>query len=144
VKVREAAVGVELDITEADLKVGVDELQLTAIVEPSNSIDYDLVWTSSDEAVAVVSATGLVTPVGPGEAQITVTVDRAHQAVCVVRVTQPAEGVTLDYNFLLRNFLFMRSLFLGSHFDDLLKLDGHFFRVGLKFLVFTELCLDCR
>lgn len=97
VKVREAAVGVELDITEADLKVGVDELQLTAIVEPSNSIDYDLVWTSSDEAVAVVSETGLVTPVGPGEAQITVTVDRAHQAVCVVRVTQPAEGVTLDY-----------------------------------------------
>ena len=97
VKVREAAVGVELDITEADLKVGVDELQLTAIVEPSNSIDYDLVWTSSDVAVAVVSETGLVTPVGPGEAQITVTVDRAHQAVCVVRVTQPAEGVTLDY-----------------------------------------------
>ena len=96
VKVREAAVGVELDITEADLKVGVDELQLTAIVEPSNSIDYDLAWTSSDDAVAVVSETGLVTPVGPGEAQITVTVDRAHQAVCVVRVTQPAEGVVLD------------------------------------------------
>ena len=96
VKVREAAVGVELDITEADLKVGVDELQLTAIVEPSNSIDYDLAWTSSDEGVAVVSAEGLVTPVGPGEAQITVTVDRAHQAVCVVRVTQPAEGVVLD------------------------------------------------
>ena len=97
VKVREAAVGVELDITEADLKVGVDELQLNAIVEPSNSMDYDIAWTSSDEAVAVVSETGLVTPVGPGEAQITVTVDRAHQAVCVVRVTQPAEGVTLDY-----------------------------------------------
>lgn len=97
VKVREAAVGVELDITEADLKVGVDELQLTAIVEPSNSMDYDIAWTSSDEEVAVVSAEGLVTPVGPGEAQITVTVDRAHQAVCVVRVTQPAEGVTLDY-----------------------------------------------
>lgn len=97
VKVREAAVGVELDITEADLKVGVDELQLNAIVEPSNSMDYDIAWTSSDEAVAVVSETGLVTPVGPGEAQIAVTVDRAHQAVCVVRVTQPAEGVTLDY-----------------------------------------------
>ena len=97
VKVREAAVGVELDITEADLKVGVDELQLNAIVEPSNSMDYDIAWTSSDEAVAVVSETGLVTPVGLGEAQITVTVDRAHQAVCVVRVTQPAEGVTLDY-----------------------------------------------
>ena len=97
VKVREAAVGVELDITEADLKVGVDELQLNAIVEPSNSMDYDIAWTSSDEAVAVVSETGLVTPVGPGEAQITITVDRAHQAVCVVRVTQPAEGVTLDY-----------------------------------------------
>ena len=97
VKVREAAVGVELDITEADLKVGVDELQLTAIVEPSNSMDYDIAWTSSDEDVAVVSETGLVTPVAPGEAQIAVTIDRAHQAVCVVRVTQPAEGVTLDY-----------------------------------------------
>lgn len=96
VKVREAAVGVELDITEADLKVGVDELQLTAIVEPSNSIDYDLDWTTSDDAVAVVSDKGLVTPVGPGEATITVTVDRAHKATCVVRVTQPAEGVVLN------------------------------------------------
>lgn len=96
VKVREAAIGVELDITEADLKVGVDELQLTAIVEPSNSIDYDLDWTTSDDAVAVVSDKGLVTPVGPGEATITVTVDRAHKATCVVRVTQPAEGVELN------------------------------------------------
>jgi uncharacterized protein YjdB len=96
VKVREAAIGVELDITEADLKVGVDELQLTAIVEPANSIDYDLDWTTSDEAVAVVSDKGLVTPVGPGEATITVTVDKAHQAACVVRVTQPAEGVFLN------------------------------------------------
>lgn len=96
VKVREAAIGVELDITEADLKVGVDELQLTAIVEPSNSIDYDLDWTTSDDAVAVVSDKGLVTPVGPGEATITVTVDRAHKATCVVRVTQPAEGVVLN------------------------------------------------
>lgn len=96
VKVREAAVGVELDITEADLKVGVDELQLTAIVEPANSIDYDLDWTTSDEAVAVVSDKGLVTPVGPGEATITVTVDKSHQATCVVSVTQPAEGVFLN------------------------------------------------
>lgn len=96
VKVREAAIGVELDITEADLKVGVDELQLTAIVEPANSIDYDLDWTTSDEAVAVVSDKGLVTPVGPGEATITVTVDKAHQATCVVSVTQPAEGVFLN------------------------------------------------
>lgn len=96
VKVRKAAIGVELDITEADLKVGVDELQLMAIVEPSNSIDYDLDWTTSDDAVAVVSDKGLVTPVGPGEATITVTVDRAHQATCVVRVTQPAEGVFLN------------------------------------------------
>ena len=96
VKVREAAIGVELDITEADLKVGVDQLQLTAVVEPSNSIDYDTAWATSDDAVAVVSDKGLVTPVGPGEATITVTVDRAHQASCVVRVTQPAEGVVLN------------------------------------------------
>ena len=96
VKVREAAIGVELDITEADLKVGVDQLQLTAIVEPSNSIDYDLQWTTSAAEVAVVDDNGLVTPVGPGEAVITVTVDRTHQAECVVRVTQPAEGVVLN------------------------------------------------
>ena len=97
VKVREAAIGVELDVTDADLMVGVNTLQLTAIVEPSNSIDYDLEWTSSDEEVATVDTKGLVTPKGPGEAQITVTVDKAHTAVCTVRVTQPAEGVTLDY-----------------------------------------------
>jgi len=97
IKVREAAAGVELDIKETTLEFGKDGLQLTAIVEPSNSLDYDIDWTSSDEDVAVVSPEGFVTPVGPGEAQITVTIDRIHQAVCLVRVVKTAvEGVALD------------------------------------------------
>lgn len=96
IKVREAADNIQLDITEADLKVGVDVLQLTAIVEPSNALDYDLEWSSSDENVASVNEKGLVTPVGPGEAQITVTMDKAYEAFCTVRVTQPAEGVELN------------------------------------------------
>ena len=96
VKVREAAIGVELDITEADLAVGVDELQLTALVTPSNSIDYELEWSTSDAEVALVSENGVVTPVGPGEAVITASVDMVYQAVCHIRVTQPAEGVVIS------------------------------------------------
>lgn len=41
-----------------------DTIQLTATVLPANATDKSVTWSSSDEAVATVSETGLVTYVG--------------------------------------------------------------------------------
>ena len=50
-------------------------------------------WSSSDEAVATVDENGLVTAVGAGRADITVTAgDGALTAVCPVTVEVPAGG----------------------------------------------------
>jgi hypothetical protein len=48
-------------------------VQLTASILPLNAEDKSVVWSSSDEDVATVDQTGLVTIVGEGEAVITVT-----------------------------------------------------------------------
>ena len=80
--------GVVLDKTEASLEVG-GTLQLTATVAPEDATNKELVWTTSDAAVATVSETGLVTAVAAGTATITVTtVDGEFTATCTITVTE--------------------------------------------------------
>lgn len=57
---------------ESELYVGTDE-QFDVIITPS-SVEDLVVWTSSDEEVAIVDSSGLVTPVGHGSATITASV----------------------------------------------------------------------
>jgi hypothetical protein len=47
-------------------------LQLTVIVTPADATDQAIEFMSSDDAVATVTAEGLVTAIGPGTATITV------------------------------------------------------------------------
>lgn len=60
---------ITLNSTEATLTEG-ETMQLTATVTPANATNTDLVWYSSDEAVATVSTSGLVTAVAAGTAVI--------------------------------------------------------------------------
>ncbi|MBS3874086.1 MAG: Ig-like domain-containing protein [Dethiobacter sp.] len=70
-------------------------LQLVATIRPHDASDQRLIWRSSDSSVAIVSSTGLVTPVAPGVARITVSsVDGGKKAVCDVTVVLPYVGVT--------------------------------------------------
>ena len=62
-------------------------MQLTPVLTPEN-VAATMVWTSSDESVATVSADGLVAAVGEGTATITVTANETITATCVVIVTQ--------------------------------------------------------
>ena len=55
-------------------KVG-DTTQITVKTEPENAENQKLIWTSSNEKVAVVDAKGKVTAVGTGKAVITVTTE---------------------------------------------------------------------
>ncbi|WP_179334812.1 Ig-like domain-containing protein [Winogradskyella costae] len=72
-----SAIGVEsIAITPnpAELQI-TDALQLTATFTPSNATNQNGIWSSSDEAIATVDATGLVTPVDIGEVIITFIAD---------------------------------------------------------------------
>jgi len=61
---------VVLDKSELSLAVG-DTAQLTAVCTPDTAEDLTVGWTSSDESIATVDGTGLVTAVASGEANIT-------------------------------------------------------------------------
>lgn len=64
--------------------------QLSATVSPSNATNKAVIWSSSEESVATVSSSGLVTAISEGQSTITVTtVDGSKTATCVVKVEAP-------------------------------------------------------
>lgn len=80
------ATGVELNKPTLTISVG-DEVKLVANVLPADATDKRVTWESSDENVATVSATGVVTGVKDGTAKITVyTEDGDFSASCNVTV----------------------------------------------------------
>ena len=70
---------VELDKEEIIFTAAGETQQLTA------ESKKELTWSSSDETVATVDQTGLVTAVAPGAATITVTAGENVSAVCAVK-----------------------------------------------------------
>ena len=88
---------------EVTLEKG-DEYQLEAIFQASKELDeakmaeataaLELEWVSSNEEVATVDESGLVTAVDMGEAEITVSVkDQELSAACKVTVENPVKDI---------------------------------------------------
>lgn len=88
---------------EVTLEKG-DEYQLEAIFQASKELDeakmaeataaLELEWVSSNEEVATVDESGLVTAVDVGEAEITVSVkDQELSATCKVTVENPVKDI---------------------------------------------------
>lgn len=94
--------GVTLNTTTASIQ-RLSWTQLTATVSPSNAQNQEVTWTSSNTAVATVSANGLVTGVSAGTATIKVTtVDTGLTATCSVTVNPiPVASVSLDITTLV-------------------------------------------
>lgn len=88
---------ITLDQTSLDMIVNDSPVQLNATIEPIDATNTDLVWSSDDENVATVNQSGLVTPVGGGTTQITVTATNGtpgdptddKTATCQVTVMDP-------------------------------------------------------
>lgn len=78
--------GITIDKTTASIVIGATSL-LTATVAPANATDKAVTFTSSDEAIATVSASGVVTGVAAGTATITATTSNNLTAICVATVT---------------------------------------------------------
>lgn len=70
--------------------------QLTANVTPSTASDKSLNWTSSDEAVATVDASGMVSATGKGTATITATTVNGLTATSTISVTVVLEGLEVE------------------------------------------------
>ncbi|MDD3193313.1 MAG: Ig-like domain-containing protein [Oscillospiraceae bacterium] len=91
-----AVTGVSLDQTAATIKVG-ETLTLAATVKPENATNKEITWTSSNEAVAVVSANGTVTGKKEGTATITATTASGGKtATCKITVKGTTASVTLN------------------------------------------------
>ena len=88
---------VSLDRTSATIFVN-EQLELHAVVDPSDASNPEVTWSTSNPSVASVDENGLVTGLADGTTNITVTTDdRGLQATCKVRVVfVPVDGITLD------------------------------------------------
>ncbi len=72
-------------------------LTLTARLDPLDAEVQSVTWSSSDESVATVDATGVVTPVDYGTATITATTDEEGSSVsadCVVTISKDFVAVS--------------------------------------------------
>ena len=80
--------GVTLDVTSKTMVVG-ETFTLTPTIAPADATDKTYSWSTSDGSVATISD-GLVTAVGVGTADITVTTtDGSFTATCAVTVEAP-------------------------------------------------------
>ena len=76
--------GVSLNHSSLTLEVGVSET-LVATVEPSNTQNQDVLWSSSDDKIATITENGVVTGISKGFAIITVrTSEGGFTASCMV------------------------------------------------------------
>lgn len=91
INVYEKVTGVSLDASSKTLKVG-ETFWLTATVSPKNATDQSVRWSSSDDKVAKVGTTGLVSAISAGTATIeVVTVDGGYRKKCTVTVEGKTE-----------------------------------------------------
>ncbi|OMF62600.1 S-layer homology domain-containing protein [Paenibacillus sp. FSL R5-0766] len=87
--------GLHLEPSQLDLTSGGPSAKLTAIIDPEDTTNKTIHWSSSNEAVATVDMHGEVQPVTAGTAIITVTSeDGSHTATATITVFPQAGTVT--------------------------------------------------
>ena len=81
-----------LSIEQGDQELFIgDEVQLSFVANPEDHDETTFTWSSSNENIATVSSTGLVTAVGEGSAQIFVTAENGVKASIVVTVAKKSD-----------------------------------------------------
>ncbi len=90
--------GISLDPTSLTLSVDDVPFQLAATIFPEGAANKKVLWSSSDQSVALVDQDGLVSAVAVGQAVITAaTEDGGFTATCTVTVTVPVSGISLNH-----------------------------------------------
>ena len=89
---------ISLDKTKINLKEG-ENTKINVVITPNNAMNKNLIWTSSDENIAIVDQNGLVTAKKPGIATITVSTNNGLTASCEVIVPIVlAKSISLNKN----------------------------------------------
>ena len=100
VTVLQAAEDINIDKASLSLLSGGKNGELTAKLLPETAVKRQIKWVSSNEAVAVVSSNGIVTPLSIGETTITASAadNEKLTAACIVTVTEMVEpqSISLD------------------------------------------------
>ena len=86
------ATKITLDKTKASIALGEGDLQLYAIVTPSDNTDK-ITWISANEEIATVDENGLVTAHSTGKVKITAKAESGKSASCTVTVGLAADAV---------------------------------------------------
>lgn len=89
---------VSLTNTELMMREG-HTADLIAIVRPDNATNKSITWSSSDETIATVDQTGIVTAIKVGNATITASSHNNIRANCFVTVVpdvKPVEGISVN------------------------------------------------
>lgn len=93
--------GITIDPSTLELIMG-NSYTLSASIEPSNASFQEVMWNTSDAAVAIVSQFGVVIPMGVGTATITGTaVDGGYTSSCTVTVTAVSPVSSPDWTRLI-------------------------------------------
>jgi len=88
--------GVGINVSTLSLTNGTTS-QLVANITPANATNKSIQWTSSNNLVATVNSTGLVSAKGIGTATISaITADGSFSAICTTTVTANASGETIS------------------------------------------------
>ena len=89
---------ISLSKSTLELTVG-DQASLDATISPDNATNKEITWTSDNEAVATVSAEGVVKAIKAGMANITATtVDQGKSASCAVTVGLVDLGLSVKWS----------------------------------------------
>lgn len=80
--------GITLNKTKVEMQEG-ETLNLVATITPSNATNKNVTWTSSNEEVATISKTGIITAVKKGTTTITATTEEGKKtATCTITVKE--------------------------------------------------------
>ena len=90
-------------VSPSIVNLEVDEtFQLTATIEPSNATNQSVSWISNNPDIASIDANGLVTAVGAGEIDVTVSAeDGGYSASAIINVTGGTAPTVSVYNVLV-------------------------------------------
>ena len=90
--------GIKINETSVTLDKG-GSIVLKAAVSPDNATNKNVIWSSSNEDIAVVSADGKVTALASGTASIIARPeDASFTTKCAVKVSDPALRPTIEVN----------------------------------------------
>jgi len=97
ITVKAPITSIELYPVSTELNEGESSLPISVVYRPSNTTDVkEVTWTSSDNNVATVNTSGVVTGVKAGSATITATTANGKSATCEITVKAPLTGIALN------------------------------------------------